>query len=226
MLSESNPRMSWPRPAPSATRREVSCEREEARPIRNAATFEQAMKNTKPAAKPSRVPTRDLPSATSGVVPVYGSTRISPKPLRSVWILLIEESSRRRPRTQKFQLLRSVCCRASSSNGIQRSTARSPYTPSSQSGATPPTRRLTLPMRICSPLMSALALNSLCQMRWTDDDAFVQRKVEETGETGRHSGYGQDSRLAGDRDCARQYTRRANPFERVEMTLEGQIVLI
>src|ERR1035441_6352090 len=70
MLSERSPRASWPRPAPSATRSEVSCDRAKARPMRNEATLAQAMKNTRPAVRPSSVPTRELLFAASGVIQI------------------------------------------------------------------------------------------------------------------------------------------------------------
>ena len=61
---------SWPRPAPSATRTDVSCERADARASRNDATLAHAMKNTAPAAARSSVPMRDMPPDASGVMPV------------------------------------------------------------------------------------------------------------------------------------------------------------
>jgi hypothetical protein len=59
-----------------------------------------------------------------------------------------------------------------------------------------------------------------------DDDAFIEREVEQIGKTGRHGGGGQDRRLVGQRDVNRQYACCSDPFECIEVPSERHELLM
>ncbi len=57
-----------------------------------------------------------------------------------------------------------------------------------------------------------------------DDDPLVEREVQQSGETRRYGGYGQDRRLAIQRDGRGRDAGRGDPFELIGSVLEREIV--
>ena len=58
-----------------------------------------------------------------------------------------------------------------------------------------------------------------------DNDTFVERQAEDSGEVRRHGGYWHECRLAGHRDGTRRYARGTNPLEYIVSTSGVKILL-